>query len=71
MYFITKKLTNIQDGEELINVSQKYKVTNGKLTRSNPFCPHCSKGVFMRDAGDWRACGKCGDRLAKEEVRIN
>ena len=51
---------------ELRNVHKKYKVTNGKLTRSNPFCLRCGKGVFMRDAGDFWACGKCGDRIRKE-----
>jgi small subunit ribosomal protein S27Ae len=55
----------MQDGAELMNVSQKYKVANGKVTRSNPFCPRCGKGVFMRDAGEFRACGKCGDRIRK------
>ncbi|MGB9854371.1 MAG: 30S ribosomal protein S27ae [Candidatus Bathyarchaeales archaeon] len=33
-------------------------VKDGKVTRSNPFCPRCGAGVFMADRGDWWSCGK-------------
>jgi small subunit ribosomal protein S27Ae len=43
----------------------KYAIKDGKLVRSNLFCPRCGRGVFLADRGDWWSCGKCGDRYHK------
>jgi small subunit ribosomal protein S27Ae len=51
-------------GKHLSQIHKKYAI-DGKIHRTNPFCPRCGKGVFMRDAGDWWSCGKCGDRIRK------
>lgn len=37
-----------------------YKIENGKIVRSRPFCPRCGPGVFMADHGDRYYCGRCG-----------
>jgi small subunit ribosomal protein S27Ae len=46
-----------------------YAVKDGKLVRTNPFCPRCGHGVFMADKGEWWSCGKCGDRYNKRYVK--
>jgi len=47
----------------------KYEIKNGKIVRSDPFCPRCGSGVFLADSGEWWPCGKCGDRYNKEEFK--
>jgi small subunit ribosomal protein S27Ae len=47
-------------------MKQHYVVRDGKVTRTNPFCPRCGVGVFMADKGEWWSCGKCGDRYNKK-----
>jgi small subunit ribosomal protein S27Ae len=47
-----------------------YSIENGKIGRSNLFCPRCGLGVFMADHGDWWACGKCGDRYVKQDSEL-
>jgi small subunit ribosomal protein S27Ae len=42
-----------------------YIIKNGRVVRTNPFCPRCGEGVFMADKGEWWSCGKCGDRYHK------
>lgn len=44
-----------------------YVIRDGKITRTNPFCPRCGEGVFMADKGEWWSCGKCGDRYNKTQ----
>jgi len=44
----------------------RYEVRDGKLVRTNPFCPRCGEGVAMADRGEWWSCGKCGDRYHKK-----
>jgi ribosomal protein S27AE len=46
-------------------IHTKYKLVNGGLERTNPCYLRCGKGVFMRDAGDFWSCGKCGDKISK------
>jgi small subunit ribosomal protein S27Ae len=46
----------------------KYEIKDGKIVRSNPFCPRRGRGVFLADKGDWWACGKCGDRYRKKSL---
>jgi len=47
-------------------MSEHYVAKNGKLVRTNPFCPRCGRGVLMADHGDFWVCGKCGIRCNKE-----
>jgi len=47
------------------------KIENGKLARTNPFCPRCGEGVFMADKGEWWSCGKCGDRYNKKTFKAS
>jgi small subunit ribosomal protein S27Ae len=49
----------------------KYRVEQGKIIRSNPFCPRCGRGVFMADRGEWWSCGKCGDQYRKIRLEEN
>jgi len=49
-------------------MKRKYVVENGKIVRTNPFCPRYGKGIFMADKGDWWVCGKCGDRYHKRAL---
>ncbi|MGB9134710.1 MAG: 30S ribosomal protein S27ae [Candidatus Bathyarchaeia archaeon] len=44
----------------------KYDIKDGKIARSNPFCPRCGSGVFLADKGEWWSCGKCGTRWTKD-----
>ncbi|MDI6904594.1 MAG: hypothetical protein QMD13_03770 [Candidatus Bathyarchaeia archaeon] len=54
-----------------------YIIKDGKLIRTNPFCPRCGAGVFMAARGGWWSCGKCGDRYHqkifnfKAEIKSN
>lgn len=48
-----------------------YAIENGKILRTNPFCPRCGEGVFMADKGEWWSCGKCGDRYWKTFQKTN
>ncbi len=50
-------------------MAEKYVIIEGKLVRTNPFCPRCGSGVFLADKGEWWACGKCGDRYSKSFFR--
>jgi small subunit ribosomal protein S27Ae len=52
-------------------MNQHYVVKDGRLLRSNPFCPRCGAGVFMADKGDWWSCGKCGDRYNKKTFKAS
>jgi small subunit ribosomal protein S27Ae len=47
-------------------LAKHYVIKDGKLHRTNPFCPRCGRGVFMADKGEWWSCGKCGDRYYKK-----
>jgi small subunit ribosomal protein S27Ae len=47
-------------------MGNRYTLEEGKLTRTNPFCPRCGTGVMMADRGEWWSCGKCGDRYNKK-----
>ncbi len=47
----------------------KYKVEDGKLVRTNPFCPKCGPGVFMADHGDRYHCGRCGYTIWKKNEK--
>jgi len=47
------------------SLTNNYAIKNGKLIRTNPFCPRCGQGIFMADKGEWWSCGKCGDRYHK------
>ncbi|MEA2090511.1 MAG: 30S ribosomal protein S27ae [Thermoproteota archaeon] len=51
-------------------MSKHYILKDGKLVRTNPFCPRCGKGVFMADHGAFWACGKCGNRYNKKFWKI-
>jgi small subunit ribosomal protein S27Ae len=51
-------------------MKEHYRIENGKLARTSPFCPRCGAGVFMADKGEWWSCGKCGDRYNKKTIRI-
>jgi small subunit ribosomal protein S27Ae len=44
----------------------RYEFKDGKLVRTNPFCPRCGEGVAMADRGEWWSCGKCGTRWYKK-----
>ena len=48
----------------------RYTTKNGRIIRTNPFCPRCGEGVFMADKGDWWSCGKCGDRYNKRTFKF-
>lgn len=48
-----------------------YRIEDNRVVHTNPFCPRCGKGVFMADRGEWWACGKCGDRYAKDPSLAN
>jgi small subunit ribosomal protein S27Ae len=37
-----------------------YKIEEGKLKRTLPFCERCGPGYFMADHGDRYTCGHCG-----------
>ena len=37
-----------------------YKIEEGKLVRTKPFCERCGPGYFMADHGDRYTCGHCG-----------
>lgn len=37
------------EGEQM---KQYYRVEEGRVTRSNPFCPRRGAGVFMADRGE-------------------
>lgn len=50
-------------------MEKHYVIKDGKIMRTNPFCPRCGKGVFMADRGEWWYCGKCGDRYHKSDLR--
>jgi len=43
-----------------------YNVVEGKLVRSNPWCPRCGQGTMMADHVEFYSCGKCGDRYPKK-----
>ena len=45
-----------------------YEIINGKLKRTQPFCPRCGKGVLMADKGEFWSCGKCEDRYNKDTL---
>jgi small subunit ribosomal protein S27Ae len=51
-------------------LTNKYGVRDGKIIRTNPFCPRCGEGVFMADKGEWWSCGKCGDRHHKKNFKF-
>jgi len=51
-------------------MKKHYIIKDGKITRTNPFCPRCGKGMFMADIGEWWSCGKCGDRYHKDASGI-
>ncbi len=46
---------------------QKYKVEDGKIKRTNPFCPRCGPGVFMAEHKDRYHCGRCGYTIWKKK----
>jgi len=50
-------------------MKRHYVLEDGKLARTNSFCPRCGEGVFMADKGEWWSCGKCGDRYHKNTVQ--
>lgn len=37
-----------------------YKISTGKITRLNQFCPRCGPGFFMANNYDRLTCGHCG-----------
>ena len=37
----------------------KYKVENGKVTRTGKTCPKCGAGVFLAEHNDRLSCGRC------------
>jgi small subunit ribosomal protein S27Ae len=51
-------------------MTKHYLTKDGKLIRTNPFCPRCGEGVMMADKGEWWSCGKCGDRYNKKSLEM-
>ncbi len=45
---------------KLVKIWEKYKVNDGKVERTNRFCPKCGRGVFLAEHKDRWVCGKCG-----------
>lgn len=41
-------------------ISAYYKIEDGKLKRTLPFCDRCGPGYFMADHGNRYTCGHCG-----------
>lgn len=37
-----------------------YKIEEGRLKRTLPFCERCGPGYFMANHGDRYTCGHCG-----------
>ena len=44
-----------------MSIHKYYKISDdGKVVRTNTFCPRCGPGIFMAQHYDRESCGTCG-----------